>query len=145
MLSAQDVAKYFLTLVCEDEGDLMTNLKLQKLLYYAQGFSMALLGSPLFPEKIEAWTYGPAVPDVYDAYKQHRNGPLPLPQNFDFDHYNAEVRELLDEVYAVYGQYTSSVLKNLTQNEPPWKNSSPKEEISLNALNEYFQTQVVYG
>jgi hypothetical protein len=45
---------------------------------------------------------------------------------------------------AIYGQYTNSVLKNLTQNEPPWKNSSPKEEISLNALNEYFQTQVVY-
>ena len=145
MLNAQDVAKYFLTLVNEDEGDFMSNLKLQKLLYYAQGFNMALFGSPLFSEKIEAWTYGPAVPDVYHTYKQYGNRPLPFPQNVDFSNYNSEVRELLDEVYAVYGQYTSSVLKNLTQNEPPWKNSSPKEEISLNALNEYFQTQVAYA
>ena len=145
MLSAQDVARYFLTLVSEDEGDFLTNLKLQKLLYYAQGFSMALLGSPLFSEKIEAWTYGPAVPDVYDAYKQYGKRPLPLPQNFDFSNYNSEVKSLLNEVYEVYGIYTNPALKNLTQNEPPWKNSSPKEEISLNALNDYFQTQVVYA
>jgi uncharacterized phage-associated protein len=127
MLSAQDVAKYFLTAISSDEGDFLTNLKLQKLLYYAQGFSMPLLGSPLFSEKIEAWTYGPAVSDVYDAYKQYGNGPLPLPQNLDFSNYNSEVRGLLDEVYEVYGQYTNSVLKNLTKNEPPWKNTSPKE------------------
>lgn len=145
MLSAQDIAKYFLSLVSEDEGDFLTNLKLQKLLYYAQGFSMALLGSPLFSEKIEAWTYGPAVPDVYNAYKKYGNGPLPVPQNLNLSNYKPETKEVLDEVYQIYGAYTNSVLKNLAQNEPPWKNSSPREEISLNALNEYFQTQVVYA
>ena len=101
MLSAQDVAKYFLTLVSEDEGDFLTNLKLQKLLYYAQGFSVAMLGSPLFSDKIEAWTYGPAVPNVYRTYKQYQNGPLPFPQNLDFSNYDPEIRALLDEVYTV--------------------------------------------
>ena len=106
---------------------------------------MAMLGISLFPEKIEAWTYGPVVPEVYYNYKQYGNGPLPHPQNLDFSIYNAEISTLLDEVYAVYGQYTNSTLKNLAQNEPPWKETAPKEEISAHLLIEYFQTQVMYA
>ena len=39
-------------------GDVMTNLKLQKLLYYMQGFHLAVFDTPLFDEDIEAWQYG---------------------------------------------------------------------------------------
>ena len=69
MLSCDDAAKYFLAQVSEDAGDLISNLKLQKLLYYAQGFHLALYDQPLFPEAIEAWTHGPVVPDLYRHYK----------------------------------------------------------------------------
>ena len=55
-LSCYDVAQYFLAQMDEDAGDLISNLKLQKLVYYAQGFALALYGRPLFPERIEAWT-----------------------------------------------------------------------------------------
>ncbi len=61
MLSCDDAAKYFLAQTSEDAGDLISNLKLQKLLYYAQGFHLALYDEPLFPEAIEAWTHGPVL------------------------------------------------------------------------------------
>ena len=52
MLSAQDVADFFLHPLVEEDGELMTNLKLQKLLYYAQGYALAILDRPMFPETI---------------------------------------------------------------------------------------------
>ena len=56
-LTAEDTAAYFLALVEEDEGELMSHLKLQKLCYYAQGFHLAITGYPLFTDRIEAWTH----------------------------------------------------------------------------------------
>lgn len=58
MISCSDVARYFLALVDEDAGDSLSNLKLQKLVYYAQGFHLALYGEPLFPRgdsSVETW------------------------------------------------------------------------------------------
>ena len=69
MLSAQDVADFFILPALEDDGELITNLKLQKLLYYAQGYSLAILDRPIFPEKIEHWTHGPVVHEIYHKYK----------------------------------------------------------------------------
>ena len=78
MMPAHDVAKYFVSLVDEEAGDSISNLKLQKLLYYAQGAHLALRDEPLFGEPIEAWTHGPVVPSVYRQYKQHGGEPIPV-------------------------------------------------------------------
>lgn len=144
MISANDIAKYFLSLVSEEEGELISNLKLQKLLYYAQGFSLAMFNKPLFPEKIEAWIHGPVVPEVYHYYKKYGRGRIPH-HNVDLAKFNDDIRELLDEVYDVYGQYSASVLRNLTHEEPPWKNTAPNEEITHDTLRSYFLTQVIDG
>ena len=56
-----------------NEEDLISNMKLQKLLYYQQGFHLAYFGTPLFDEEIEAWMYGPAVPGVYEHFKGNGN------------------------------------------------------------------------
>ncbi|MGA8142178.1 MAG: type II toxin-antitoxin system antitoxin SocA domain-containing protein, partial [Desulfobaccales bacterium] len=77
MISCVDVAKYFLSLTDEESGELISNLKLQKLVYYAQGFHLVFYDTPLFSERIEAWTYGPVVPDLYHEYKSH--GPCSIP------------------------------------------------------------------
>ena len=53
-----------------DSGELMTNMKLQKMLYYQQGFHLAYFETPLFDEDIEAWMYGPVVPSMYEKYKE---------------------------------------------------------------------------
>ncbi|MDR1297685.1 MAG: DUF4065 domain-containing protein [Deltaproteobacteria bacterium] len=53
-----------------------TNLKLQKLVYYAQGFNLAALGCPLFDEEPEAWDHGPVSPDPYEKYGHFRRNPV---------------------------------------------------------------------
>src|SRR5689334_12279943 len=64
--SAMDVAKFLIYLsACEDEPDYVSHLRLQKLLYYVQGWSLALRGKPMFVERIEAWAHGPVVKNVY--------------------------------------------------------------------------------
>jgi uncharacterized phage-associated protein len=143
MYNALDIAKYFITLASPEEEDLITNLKLQKLLYYAQGFHLALLGKPLFTEKIEAWQYGPVVPEVYRIYKQYKADSIPQPDDFNVDQYDQETQDLLDEVYEVYGQYTVPTLMRFTHQEPPWKETPLNEEISLALMKAYFETQLI--
>ncbi|MDB6118895.1 MAG: putative prophage protein, partial [Verrucomicrobiaceae bacterium] len=80
MPNALDVAKYFLSKADADEaGDVISNLKLQKLLYYAQGFHLALTGAPLFEEDIQAWVHGPVVREVWQAFNQYGANGIPAP------------------------------------------------------------------
>ena len=147
MLTCFDVAKYFLSL-CNDEesGDLISNLKIQKLVYYAQGFSLAINNKPLFKEKIQAWTHGPVVPQLYNKYKDYGSGALPTTNlDIDFDKFSDENKELLDDVYDVYGQFSAWKLRNMTLEEAPWKSSyqlGKSNEISNEKLREYFLTLV---
>jgi len=140
---AIDIAEYFLSLVDEDEGDLMSNLKLQKLLYYAQSFHLAIFEKKLFSEPIEAWALGPVVKSVYDHYKQHGSDPIHFsPDTFDPDLFDQQVKELLDEVFEVYGQYSASALVRFTHEEPPWKETPTRGEIGTESMKRYFKTQL---
>ncbi|MGB3300173.1 MAG: type II toxin-antitoxin system antitoxin SocA domain-containing protein [Phormidesmis sp.] len=143
MVQAVDVAKYFLCQCDYESGDLISNLKLQKLLYYAQGFHLALSGSPLFPEPIEAWKHGPVVPEVYQTFKSYGSNSIPTPDDFDFSVLSQETSELLDDVYAVYGQFSAWKLRDMTHDELPWTETASGQTISLNLMKTYFQTQVV--
>jgi uncharacterized phage-associated protein len=142
MASAHDVAKYFLAQADEDEGELISNLKLQKLLYYAQGFHLALQGRPLFGEELAAWEHGPVVPVVYHAYKHHGAGPIPCPDDLDCSRFSEDERTLLDEVYSVYGQFSAWKLRQMTHSESPWLDATKGAVIPHSALTEYFRTQL---
>lgn len=141
MPSASDVAKVFLTLVDSDSGDVMTNLKLQKLLYYAQGFYLAMYDKPLFPESIEKWMHGPVVPEVYREYKTFGSGPIPAPA--EVPKLGASALALINDVWNVYGQYTASALRNFTHQESPWLQTADTEQISKDAMRVYFKTRLV--
>ncbi len=143
MPTAKQVAEYFLKIQSED--DCITNLKLQKLLYYAQGFHLAFEDEPLFSERIEAWQYGPVVPEIYRAYSAHGRSVLPIPEEIDAEALTDRQKEILNEVYRVFGQYSGGRLIDVTHSEPPWKNASIMEEITLDALKEYFVTQIEQG
>jgi uncharacterized phage-associated protein len=142
MLTADDIAKYFLKLSDDPgSGELLSNLTVQKLCYYAQGFHLALYGKPLFKEKIEAWTHGPVIPTLYHKYKEYGAGPIPIPEDFDPNKYDAQTKELLNEVYEVYGQYSAWKLRNMTHGEPPWLEAKETAgEISLASMEKYFKT-----
>jgi uncharacterized phage-associated protein len=141
-MTAQDVAQYFVSLVDEEAGDSISNLKVQKLLYYAQGFHLAVYGVPLFPEAIKAWAHGPVVPQVYHFYKERGSGAIPV-ERVNLEAYSAQVREHLDEVWAVYGQFTASKLETMTHNEPPWMNTPQNEAIPHAMMADFFKTLVI--
>ena len=148
MYKALDIAKKLLLTAkrdCELEGrgEYMSNMKLQKMLYYEQGFHLAVFGNPLFEESIEAWMYGPVVPSVYEAYKGYGyQGIVPD----DVEELSLEPKEqaLFDEVYQVYSSYSAMGLMNLTHNEMPWK-STPSglgSVISTDKMREFFLTRI---
>lgn len=114
------------------------------MLYYAQGFHLALFNKPLFSNNLVVWQCGPVVPDVYRIYnKKCGSNSISQPDDFNIDQYSQEVQELLDEVYEIYGQYTASTLKQFTIEEPPWKETNLNEEISLDLMKAYFKTQLL--
>jgi uncharacterized phage-associated protein len=147
MINCYDVAKYFLSLADEDAGDLISNLKLQKLVYYAQGFHLALYNTELFSEEIEAWTHGPVVPALYAAYQEYGSDAIPIPTDVDFRIYDSQSRELLDEVYQVYGQFSAWKLRNMTRDEQPWRGVYDRDgaggDISKSAMRSFFKTQLI--
>jgi uncharacterized phage-associated protein len=140
-ISANRVADYFLSLADDEEA--ISNLKLQKLLYYAQGFFMALNnGTPLFREPLKAWAHGPVVTAVYHRFKEFGSGGITL-EGLDFDGVTDEVRELLGEVWTTYGQYSAWRLREMTHAEPPWQNTPQGNEISAAALFDFFKTRII--
>ncbi|MDZ4767567.1 MAG: DUF4065 domain-containing protein [Chloroflexota bacterium] len=143
MNSAHEVAKYFLWLADAEDDDLVSNMKLQKLLYYAQGFHLAILDEPLFPEAIERWVHGPVVPEIYHAYKSYGKDGIAYGGDLDPNDFDLQTREVLEEVYKVYGHFTASWLRQLTHDEPPWRDTEERSIISRDSLKQFFRTRVV--
>ena len=147
MHSCFDVAKYFLAQSSEDAGDLISNLKLQKLVYYAQGFSLALHDEPLFAESIEAWMHGPVVRELYLEYKTCGAAAIPAPADFDPNIFSKKELQLLSDVYSVYGQYSAWKLRELTHSEAPWKDNYSEgfvsQEIPLQEMKTFFRENLV--
>jgi uncharacterized phage-associated protein len=81
--AALTIAKWFIAWA-EAEGEELSNLKLQKLLYYAQGHHLAERHQPLFTEQIQAWSHGPVVPQVYHEYKSCGSSSIVLPDTDSF-------------------------------------------------------------
>lgn len=145
--TASQVAKWFLAhnrTAAEDEGaEYISNLKLQKLLYYAQGCFLAITGKPLFDDAILAWQHGPVVEKVYHEYKHNGAEGISFDEDFDFSGFTTEENELLSEVYNVFGQYSAWKLRNMTHEETPWKSTPQSGEIPQNIIKEYFKKEYV--
>lgn len=118
---ALTVAYYFLKRA-KDAGDPITNKKLQKLLYYAQVWSLVLLDKRLFKERIEAWVHGPAIPGVYRRFRSFEFSPImaALPADVE-DAFSPEELGVLQDIWKVYGKYGADYLEALTHSEAPWQ------------------------
>lgn len=144
-ISALTVARHFLAIPREESGDLISNLKLQKLLYYSQGCWVALHGArrPLFHEKIYAWKHGPVVKTVYNHYAKFGSDALPVETR---PNVRPEIGPFLDEIYRVFGKFSAWKLREMTHREPPWarhyKPDVPNVEIPLSDLEAYFSKHV---
>lgn len=140
------VARYFIKKNIEDQKGL-DKLKLQKLLYYAQAWNLVINKEPLFSEKIEAWIHGPVVPEVWEHFKDvdFNNLICETPEG-EFDVFEKKEKNVLDEIWRVYGKYDGSYLEILTHNETPWQEArkslsdsqSSQNEISKESMQKYY-------
>jgi len=140
-----DVANYFLKMQDVEAGDLMTNMKLQKLVYYAQCICLAKTDRAMFAEPIEAWDHGPVCVPLYQKYKEYGSNAIPIPYDVDaLTIFSPEIRKILDIVHDHYGQYSAWVLRNLTHSEYPWMIAYNKgrAEISHDDMRNFYKTQL---
>ncbi len=140
MKSALTIAKAILKLSEPEVGDTISNLKLQKLLYYVQGFHLAIHGKPLFEEDILAWEHGPVVKEVYRAFSQHGSNAIPVPDE-EVDLTQKE-KDLITEVWKVYGQFSAWRLRDMTHSEKPWLETEKFAVIPQDLLKSFFKTRI---
>ncbi|WP_026343753.1 Panacea domain-containing protein [Nocardia sp. BMG111209] len=139
MTSVHDVAAYILR-----QSAPMTTMKLQKLCYYSQGWSLAWDGLPLFPETFRAWANGPVCYELFDTHRgrfQVSEWPSGNP-----DRLTEDQRETVDAVLASYGKLTGQQLSDKTHGERPWvetrdglaDGAGSSREISMDLMQEFF-------
>lgn len=139
-VSAVDVAEYIL----ERKGS-MTAMKLQKLVYYGQAWSLVWDEAPLFPETVEAWANGPVIRSLWEA---HRGQFTVSKICGDAPRLNATQRETVDAVLKFYGDKSSQWLSDLTHDEAPWREARAglpdgvrgNREITMAAMAEYYSS-----
>lgn len=136
-----DVAAYIL----EKRGP-MTAMKLQKLVYYAQAWSLVWDEQPLFKQRIEAWANGPVVPELYALHQGEFR--LTSLRTGDSETLTEVERETVDTMLEFYGDKSSQWLSDLTHRESPWLEArqglAPGErgnkEITCAAMMEYYSS-----
>ncbi|MCL2913026.1 DUF4065 domain-containing protein [Shewanella corallii] len=136
-----DVAKYIL----DREGE-MSAMKLQKLLYYCQAWSMVWDERELFSADFEAWANGPVLSSIYDVHRGMFKVSADLFDSADSSKLDDDAKDTIEQVLKVYGEKTAQWLSNLTHEEAPWLNArgelSPLERsntvISKGSMHEYY-------
>jgi uncharacterized phage-associated protein len=114
--NVHDVAAYIL-----QRNGPMTAMKLQKLVYYSQAWSLVWDEQPMFPERIEAWANGPVVRELYEGHRGlFRVSDWP---QGDSGSLTPDARETIDAVLAFYGDKSAQWLSDLTHKEDPWRNA----------------------
>lgn len=143
--SVIDIANKIIASTDSSQGETISNLKLQKMLYYLQGFFIAVFDRKLFDEPIEAWQYGPVVRSAYFHFKDFASSSISLKGDEKIIDLTEIETELFKEVMEEYGQFSAIKLMNMTHEELPWKKTfgeNPQGEISYELLKEYFKTQI---
>jgi len=149
---ALDIAIYLIKKSSPGTPQNITNLKLQKILYYAQGFYHATNENNqlLFKDEIQAWVHGPVVPNVYHYFKQYNYREID-PNKFkdinpNIDHYTAK---FLDKIWELFKNYSGKQLEAKTHQECPWKKIRgdlpeyiyTSTEIPVEEISKYFKEQ----
>ena len=121
MHDSNKIANEFLRLAKQD-GRALTPMQLLKLVFIAHGWMLGLYGRPLICDTVQAWKYGPVIPDLYRSIRHFRNNPvtgvLATTDGTDLDEFETD---LINQVFENYGQYTGIQLSMLThQAGSPW-------------------------
>jgi len=147
LTTASEIADYFIY-VANETGSYLSNLKLQKLLYYAQAWHLALYELPLFEDDFEAWIHGPVIPALYEQYQTF--GWQPLLKEVQKPQFSEELQHFLEEVTEEYFILDALELEMMTHREAPWietRGGVPLDEpsssiISQQSMKDYYKACV---
>ncbi len=137
------------------QGYDISNLKLQKLLYFVQAYFLISVHELCFAEGIEAWDFGPVVPEAYHEYKRYGNMDIPpvtsyferernhelTKHDFDEECIAPNNRRRIRDVVDNFAEYTASELVELTHGQSPWKDAYVPGEnrlINRESIERYF-------
>lgn len=164
------IANYFLD-KARDEGKRLDPMALQKLVYFAHGWHLAVFNQPLIQQRVEAWDYGPVIRDIYREFKEFGKSPITRKANRweldDFGEVNldriksvepqfvatpetSQTKALLDRVWDVYKRFSGVQLSNLTHTDKsPWCQTREENPagapgrviINDSLIREWFQSQ----
>ncbi len=143
-ITASHIANFFINFF-HKHGDYLTNLKLQKLLYFSQAWHLAFYENPLFDDEIQAWVHGPVVPNIYRQFKKYEWHPIdeqPAEPKL-----NDSLVSYLKEIVDYYGNYSAYELEKITHTSKPWllarkdlPDDAPSNEIISNeSMRTYYQ------
>lgn len=143
--SAIDMS-YYIVNYCNDHDIPISNLKLQKLLYYVQA-TFLTNGEEAFSDEVHPWKYGPVVSAVYQEFKIYVSGNIK--DRFPNINLNATEKGLVNRVIESYRDYTPPEMISKTHNEGPWKNAYCNNEdvITKAAIKDYYERhgELLYG
>lgn len=141
MANAFDVAAYIL----ENQG-VMSAMKLQKLVYYSQAWSLVWDDEPLFSNRIEAWANGPVVRDLYEQHRGRYQVSAQCFQQLADNDLTDNQKDTINQVLNAYGEKSAQWLSDQTHSEAPWLQARNglsdadrgDREISLDSMAEYY-------
>lgn len=131
---------------CRERGEVLTPLKLQKLMFYADAWHLALYGKEITDERFQAWVHGPVALSQYHRFKDYRWKPITGEINRPA--ISKELAAHLDEIIDVFGSETAVALEMMTHQEKPWREARgnlPDDEpcnnyISKETTQEFYRS-----
>lgn len=139
MTTAVDVSKYIRSRI-----NVLGEMQVQKLTYYAQAWSLAWTGEPLFDDKIEAWAMGPVLPSL--RYRRDDGDPTAVD--------DPKAVAIIDAVVGHYGKFTGRQLGDLTHAETPWRETYANrghtrrecsDEVARDLMRRFYSNQSLQG
>ncbi|WP_217533081.1 Panacea domain-containing protein [Vibrio metschnikovii] len=153
MISVNELADY-LIVKCDEAGSSLSNLKLQKLAYYADAWHLAFYGEKLIDSDFEAWIHGPVNRELYNRFSSEKSLYSDMllsdcSETFSIDSIADKV-EHIDSVLATYGKFSGAQLEEMTHREEPWIQARagyrPTQrceiKISNEVVEEYYKSRL---
>lgn len=122
-VDSRAIANWFINRASRDRGRALSNMQLQKLVYFAHGWNMALHRHPLIKDEVQAWEFGPVIPPLYRALAKWGPDPVTdLIEGVPADRLEPYEEDVLERVYEAYAGYPASTLSSLTHKPgTPWE------------------------
>lgn len=156
MYNVLDICRYVIN-YSNSNSNGISNLKLQKILYFIQAYFLSETKKPCFSDRIEAWNFGPVVPKAYHEFKQYGASNIPYITNYieyssnnlwsaTSKTFNSDIilendKKRINFVLDTFANYSATDLVDLTHNQAPWKEAyahGQNTEITISEIRKYF-------